>query len=41
MFVIQSYFKMNIKSHVVPGKNMVEDAQKKISSFAKTNLDFN
>ena len=35
MFAIQSYFKMNIKSHVVPGKNMVEDAQKKFPVLQK------
>ena len=35
MFAIQSSFKMNIKSHVVPGKNMVEDAQKKFSVLQK------
>ena len=28
MSAMESYFKMNIKSHVVPGKSMVEDAQK-------------
>ena len=30
-----SYFKMNIKSCVVPRKNMVEDAQKKFQVLQK------
>ena len=35
MSAIQNYFKVNIKSHVVPGKNMAEDAQKKFPVLQK------
>ena len=38
---IENYFEVNIKSHVVPGKKHGGGCAKKISNFAKTNLDFN
>ena len=31
----KSYFRLNIKSHVVPGKNMAKDAQKKFPVLQK------
>ena len=39
MSAIQSYFKMNIKSHAVLGKNMLEDAQN-IVLCCKSKLGF-
>lgn len=41
MSAIQSFFKMNIKIYVVPGKKHGGRYTKKLSSVAKPNLDFN